>query len=237
MIQSANKLKELLFSLESRCVAIIRADISRRIPKLFTSGKLKSEINRSGLLNPADFKYMMTRMMEIYTKLSVSFRSVAKNDRKEALDDAALHAFEDVEALKNVLAGRIESRNKITALKQLKGVFYVSNVFRDCAKDHIGVQGTLLYADGWKERCPDSRIPEVARFIEKRHLRSVEEVCFNYPYLITRPNCRHRLSGVSIDDALHGNWKPEILGSETKDRSGVRKYEKKKYMTVLGIKK
>lgn len=238
MIRSANKLKELILGVEIRCVAIIRADLERKIPKIITIRKIRKEINRFGELNPADFKYLMSEMVKIYTDILVSTRKSPKNERKKAINDKVETSFDKIEAIKNVLAGKMESRAKIQEIKSLKGVFYVCNVFKDCAKDHLDYQGKLYYAENWKEKVPDEMVPEIARFIRRKNLMSVEQVTMNRPWLITRPNCRHRLLGVSIKDALSGNYEPDVSDREARSPSEIkriRQYEHSKYRTVLGL--
>lgn len=236
MIRSANKLKELILGTESRCVAIIRADIAGRTPRFITMIKIKKEINRLGDLNSADFKYLFGKMKDIYTRLSLKWRKSAKNDRKIVLDNAALDEFDSVEAAKNVLAGKMESRAKIKEIRGFDGVFYVCSVFKDCAKDHLAYQGKLYYAAGWEERVPAADRSRISRFIEKKKLMCIDDVCFDYPYLVTRPNCRHRFSSVSVKDALSGNWEADVMFREVRtpmERARIRAYEKKKYVTVL----
>lgn len=236
MIRSANKLKELILGTESRCVAIIRADIAGRTPRFITMIKIKKEINRLGDLNSADFKYLFGKMKDIYTRLSLKWRKSPKNDRKIGLDNAALDEFDSVEATKNVLAGRMESRAKIKEIRGFDGVFYVCSVFKDCAKDHLAYQGKLYYAAGWEDRVSDSDRSRIARFIEKKNLMCIDDVCFDYPYLLTRPNCKHRLTSVSIKDALSGNYEPEVSSRELRtpaESKRIREYERKKYNRIL----
>lgn len=239
MIRSANKLKELVLGIEIRCIGIIRADIQKRYPKFITSRKIKAELNRSGILNPADFKYLYDRLMDIYLDLRLKFAKTVKKDRIDVLNDSVESSFDSLLSVRNALAGRLESRAKIAELRNLAGVFYVCSVFKDAAPDHKEYQGKLYYTDDWKEKVPETQHDKIARFISRKKLSSVSDVCFSAPYLITRPNCRHRLSGVSIKDALSGNWEAEVMDKEVRsvsERRRIRMREAKKYRTVLGLK-
>lgn len=84
-----------------------------------------------------------------------------------------------------------------------KQLFYVCDTYSDCANDHLDFQGKLYYdAKVW------SSIPRTNEFyytLQKgvqRCTASVEDVTTKAPYLCTRPNCRHRLIPIAIDDVV-----------------------------------
>jgi len=94
---------------------------------------------------------------------------------------------------------------------ETRQLFYVCDTYSDCANDHQDYQGQLYYDEKvWK------KIPRTNQYYEqlsaaiKKCKASITEVTENKPWLTTRPNCRHRLIPVAIDDVVHLS-KKEIL--------------------------
>jgi hypothetical protein len=85
-------------------------------------------------------------------------------------------------------------------------VFYLSNFFGDSADDHADYQGQIYYDERYKSFNLNEDIKaRIAQFIAKERLKSVQWVRDKPVYLTTRPNCRHTLTPISIDQALQSN--------------------------------
>lgn len=99
-------------------------------------------------------------------------------------------------------------------------VFYVCDIFADCAKDHADYQGKIYY----NEKSQLSK--EVQDYINKNNILSMQEVSNGEPYLTTRPNCRHNFHAISTDDVLGG-----MSGDKIAQKEGFKfgKYENKNY--------
>jgi hypothetical protein len=83
-------------------------------------------------------------------------------------------------------------------------VFYLCNSFADCADDHADFQGQLYYHENYKSFNLNPEIlKRIDTLIQSKRMRSFQDVRENEPYLTTRPNCRHRLTPISIDQALN----------------------------------
>ena len=123
-----------------------------------------------------------------------------------------------------------------------KIVFYISNEFADCADDHKDYQGKMYYDERWRSFNLDD---EITKKIESAisGMKSVQEVREGPPYLTTRPNCRHSLVPISIDQALNyrpsklvedlqistGSYKPdhyEALQEQRANERRIRKYKR-----------
>ena len=81
-------------------------------------------------------------------------------------------------------------------------VFYISNVFADCADDHKDYQGKKYYDKNYKTFVSKELAIEIDKIIRQENMLSVQEVRDKKPYLTTRPNCRHTLKAISIEQAL-----------------------------------
>lgn len=90
-----------------------------------------------------------------------------------------------------------EQQLKLNA--EAKVVFYLSNVFRDSADDHAKYQGKYYYdkrylSYGFKKET----LEQIKKLINKYKMLSIQDARNKPPYLTTRPNCRHRLTPVSL---------------------------------------
>lgn len=72
----------------------------------------------------------------------------------------------------------------------------------DSAEDHKDAQGRFYVFQGWRSYVSD---PEERRriedFIKRERVMSVEDVMGAPTYFITRPNCRHWMKAMTIDEA------------------------------------
>lgn len=86
--------------------------------------------------------------------------------------------------------------------KQAGVVFYISNHFADCADDHKAYQGRIYYDARYKSMgYSEDDVDDIERIISVKDMLSVQEVRDGKPYLTTRPNCRHTLTPISIEQA------------------------------------
>jgi hypothetical protein len=106
-----------------------------------------------------------------------------------------------------------------------KVVFYIANVFGDSADDHADWQGKIYYDERYKS-FGLSNIDEISKFIRQEKLRSVQWVRDKPVYLTTRPNCRHTLTPISIQQAM--NVEPNTLLNALNLKRGTYKDEKYK---------
>lgn len=81
-------------------------------------------------------------------------------------------------------------------------LFYVCDTYSDCANDHLDWQGKMYYDEKVLRQLRSN--PHYNEFMKgvRKCKSSVEKVTTGKPYLTTRPNCRHRLVPISIDDAI-----------------------------------
>jgi len=82
-------------------------------------------------------------------------------------------------------------------------VFYVANEFADCADDHRDYQGKVYYDERYKDfKLNDEIKSRIGAYIASRQLLSIQSVRDGEPYFTTRPNCRHTITPMAIDDVL-----------------------------------
>jgi len=223
--------KWVLFSIENRCAAIVASGIARFVPKFIVMRQLKKETNEPFLL--AQFTKMYDRMLKkIGNRLKMS-----KKERIEKVYSTARDEFDEIEHLKNQIWREKDQKDKLDGLKDElddeKNIFFVCSRHQNPAKDHAEYQGKLYYSEKWAERTKDEHI---ARYIKShRGLKSVEEVCYNTPYLVTRPNCKHTLKPVRASTVLSGEWKDEVdyVKDVSRNLTYEKYYERAKFLTEM----
>lgn len=229
MIISKNNLrgKQLLFGVETRCSAIVAEGIARYKTKQIVMNKLKRETT-----DP----FLLTKFGQMYDKMVKKVTNLRGSARIEAVYSTAKQEFDEIEHLKNQIWRENDQKEKIDSLKYMlndeNNVFFLCSQHADCAKDHEPYQGKLYVSENWESRVKDRK---VARYIKRHKFLTVEEVTEDYPYLTTRPNCRHQLKPVSIEAVMSGDWKDEIsyVKSQKKNLPYIRYYEKYKYLSEL----
>lgn len=89
------------------------------------------------------------------------------------------------------------------ASKENGVVFYICSYFGDCAKDHEDYQGKYYYDEDWTSFGYDEEISKrIQDYIDSNNIESYQSVVDNEPFLTTRPNCRHSLRPVVLDDVF-----------------------------------
>lgn len=125
-------------------------------------------------------------------------------------------AFEETGALINAYAGKQEKQAKQDLLEELRKegerksdgalgseIFFLCSSHKDVAEDHKDYQGKLYYDRFWRRYVKDAQTRKmVEAFISEKNLKSMQWVINKPVWLITRPNCRHYFSKVSIKEAL-----------------------------------
>lgn len=83
-------------------------------------------------------------------------------------------------------------------------VFYACNVYQDCADDHKDYQGKVYYDKRYLTMGYDEEtVRNIERAIRQRQMLAVQDVRDGKPYLTTRPNCRHNLTPISVEQATN----------------------------------
>lgn len=88
-------------------------------------------------------------------------------------------------------------------------VFYLGNSFSDCAKDHLDYDGKMFYDRDWQSFGYDEKISEeIQAYIDANNLMTYQYA--TEQGFTTRPNCRHSLTPMTIDEVL-GNSVNQLL--------------------------
>lgn len=118
------------------------------------------------------------------------------------------------------------SEQQLKFNEKAKVVFYIANVFADCADDHKDYQGKYYYDDRYKTFDFDKQtIDEIEKAINLHKMLSVQKIRNDKPFFTTRPNCRHKLTPITLDKVL--TKKPSKVVNEMQLSTGT--YKDKNY--------
>jgi len=191
----------------------VAKDINKNTRKLFkqstTQAKTLTRIDSDNSV--ADYLYKITGN-ELLANQKVTYKNGRKVGFKEYTEMATRTRIQH-ELLK---------QEKDIGVKT-KQLFYVCDTYSDCANDHQDYQGQLYYSEKvWKSIPLSNKHYATLQRAVKRCKTSVEDVTENAPWLTTRPNCRHRLIPIAIDDVVTLN-KDKILETNKADKGNYSK--------------
>lgn len=87
------------------------------------------------------------------------------------------------------------------ASKNNRVVVYISSYFGDSADDHKNYQRKYYYDKDWRSfGYNEETTKKIEALINRYKMVSYQSVVYEPPYLTTRPNCRHTLRPVPLDD-------------------------------------
>lgn len=115
-------------------------------------------------------------------------------------------------------------------------IFYLCSSHDGCTSTHKDYQGKIYVDHKWKKALERGTgtahlIPACEAYIKNHGILSIQSVTEGYPYLITRPNCRHRLKALdtwtvltsSLNKIKHMN---QDMHDHERDRKSKGEYRK-----------
>lgn len=124
----------------------------------------------------------------------------------------------------NSVARAIEQRGKWEEIYGINGFlkanreekseyspFFLCSSHIDPAEDHKDWEGKMYYDEDWKNFVEDKDTRRrISAYIRNRRLRTVQWVCGEPVYMVTRPNCKHFFTKIEIEEAL-GNSPKSLI--------------------------
>lgn len=143
------------------------------------------------------------------------------NGLKIAYKNGRLVSFKSYMEMNVRTTTRQEANEYLFKASKSNGVvFYICSTFGDCADDHKHVQGKYFYDADWTSFGYDEETSKkIKETISKYQMMSYQDVVNNKPYLTTRPNCRHTLRPVVLDDVFSKS--PKTISEEYKIIKGT----------------
>lgn len=119
---------------------------------------------------------------------------------------------------------RVREKTKLEGTRVLLKdgfVFFMCSKHYPVASDHKDYQGKLYVHQNWRTLVKGRDYRAVSEYIKNNDVLTIQSVMKNPPYLITRPNCRHKLVVVPVS---------AVLASASGDEVGNNQLEK--YMII-----
>lgn len=83
--------------------------------------------------------------------------------------------------------------------------FFLCSSHPKPAKDHAAWEGKMYYDEDWEQYAAEADHDAIRAYIRNHKLRSVQWVVGAPVYLTTRRNCKHYLTPIPLDEALHAS--------------------------------
>lgn len=226
------RLKSVLYGYEVRSSAIIGNSLVHSVPKQKTLKLIRNELSRVKKYANLSESETTTLWLDSYSrymrvsknvfsglrKAENAYKATEKTDleydeylklRKNTVYQDIRKEFRNLEKEKNSVADAYEYRAKHDQLQDLfsSGVFYLCSSHVNPAKDHADWEGKVYISEDWQDRVDPDTAGKIQAYIQNHQIRTVQWVTSDPVWLITRPNCKHYLMEVSVE---------EVLGSSVK---------------------
>lgn len=85
--------------------------------------------------------------------------------------------------------------------------FFLCSSHPKPAKDHAGWEGKIYYDEDWEKKnsWTEAEKDAIRAYIRNHKIRTVQWVCGEPVYLVTRRNCKHYLKELPIEEVLHAS--------------------------------
>ena len=224
------RLKSVLFGLEIRSTAIIGNGLVYGVSKQKVLKKVKQELFRTSKyanLSSSETNLLWQENYSRYMRVSKNAFSLIRRAktraeiradtdldyeeelkiRKNTVYGVLKKEFSLLEREKNQLAQDYEYHAKRDQLQELfgSGVFYLCSSHRKPAKDHADWEGKIYVSEDWESRVDQDMHGRVAEYIRKNDVKTVQWVTGEPVWLVYRPNCKHFLVEVGVEDVLNNS--------------------------------
>lgn len=106
--------------------------------------------------------------------------------------------------------------------------FFICSVHANCAEGHKDYQGKIYIDEDWAKFVQNESLrKKIDRYVRRRGIQTVQWVCGEPVYMLTRTNCRHYFKKATIQD---------VLGSPIKKLIETYKMEEDEHLLVSPIK-
>ena len=228
--------KRRIYQCEINITGIITNGLVHHSPKrtvLLMIQKEISDINRAIGLNQEEIQVIQKAALAEYEVISKKtfgkLRSVDRKFGKNTDYDEALNLRRDITyravrdnairngfmtKIRNHVAYSYEKRFKSDYLSDLieenreKSPFFLASAHKNPAEDHKDWEGRMYYDADWENQSwSDEDRARIAAYIRNHDLKTVQWVTGEPVYLVTRPNCKHYLTNIPLEEALKSSVK------------------------------
>lgn len=118
--------------------------------------------------------------------------------------------YDDTKSIIYKEINKIEEKGKKQIVKDMfkinrkeHKIFYLCSQHNDCAKDHKDFQGKTYVDKYWRDYVKDAdEQDQVATYIARFQVGTIQDIMGKPVWLITRPNCRHYFKAFTISEVV-----------------------------------
>ena len=222
-----------VYGFEVRC--------ARAISEGLVSGKGKAPILRSIKRELASFSHRLglnnSDVSQLWAGIVGMYSSISKKVWGKRTDAVSVYqavrtVLPEMERVKNEIALRFQIGEREADLDEMmsEGVFYLCSEHSGCAEGHRDWQGRMYVSTAWRDRVSDPEMrKKVAAYIRNHKCRTIEWVCSDPVYMVSRPNCGHRFVRVPVEEVLGTGVKTLIKRYDMADMHAYDSYAVSQY--------
>jgi hypothetical protein len=174
---------------------------------------------------------------EVSELFGVIYRGIVKNVVQANFKGQLIMSASEFEKIyqgaRNVWL-RVRQKEKLQSTRAVvkDSVFVMCSKHYPVAADHKDWQGKLYVNQGWRNMVSGSEYRAVNEYVKENGIITIQSVMKNPPYLITRPNCRHKLVKVPVSAVLGGLANDYMIVTHSKKKYD-RKADLKEYRSEI----
>lgn len=116
----------------------------------------------------------------------------------------------------NSVAYQVEQRMKSDELSNLLqdsysrasySPFFLASAHPHPAKDHAAYEAKYYFDENWRNYAAEDDVYKIESYIRNHKLKTIQWVTGAPVYLINRPNCKHYLMNIPLDEVMHSSAK------------------------------
>lgn len=151
------------------------------------------------------------------------FDLIGKNKIEKKISHEIIEASDKTEGdfKQEVIYGNLDKNRKLENPK----IFYLASQHKDSASDHAPYQGKMYIDEKWRSSIKDNGLKKaIDKYISQNDVKTVQWVMGEPVWFITRPNCRHYFTALTVSEVL-GTSRIELLKKHKMDTAiGNREY-------------
>lgn len=231
-MRSIRNLKNRVYGLEARAASEVALGLASGLgkgPIMRSLRGLMASFVRTVRVSRSEADEIWGALLAIYSGAARSVRGSRTDPRRVYLAMRSL--LPGMESFRSRFAMRAEERDKRAYIADVSssGIFFLCTSHERCAEGHEPYQGKVFVSSEWRSRCSGKKERRrVAAWIREHGCLTVEEAVSGPIWLITRPNCRHRLIPIPTDEAL-GSTEEGILRSHPEAEVGAPRRDPYRY--------
>lgn len=214
-------------------VLIMNLGVNKKDTFFTMKDRLKKYTRRFDAFSDRAVSYMSVRALTIYA----AARSM-KYPAEYLTSRETLQKMFSIEHKGKMMSEKkqklVDTRNAVVGSRAHGEVFYMISGHQKPADGHRDYQYTLCVDRYWRSVLDDEDemiVKAVSKYIRDNNLPSMQHLMLHDPYIVTRPNCKHRFVPISINEVL-SKTRAEIAAThpEVHDHSHRSLSDKQRYV-------